>query len=95
MCEKLICKELTTSPDAIINIISQALKSIESSSKEIRIICHKKLYDFLISSKIESQSYIVYEIDNHLSDFQFKIESDTQKLTYNVEQTLNQILEDL
>jgi len=95
LCEKIIYKELSLSPDVLKNMITQALKMIDNSGKEIRIHCHQKLYENLHSDKFDSYTRVVFEVNNQLAEYDFTLESDKQKICFNVDVLLAKLLEEI
>lgn len=95
LCEKVLYKELATSNDVLKNVINQALKMIDKSGNEIRIFCHQKLYENLYSDTFDSYSKVVLEVNNQLTEYEFKIESDKQKVCFNLDKLLTQLLDDI
>lgn len=91
LCEKILHHELTLSQERIVNVITQALKMIDNTGKEIRILCHPKLYALLQEIQIDTHSRIVFEANNQMTDFAFAIESDKQKVCFNPTQILNKL----
>ncbi len=95
LCERVLHTELSTSPDTIKNVIAQSLKMIDSTGNEIRIYCHQKLYECLQTSKFESYNRVIFEVNNQLPEYEFKIESDKQKICFSIEQLLSKLLDEI
>ncbi|MCS5711424.1 FliH/SctL family protein [Candidatus Berkiella aquae] len=95
LCEKVLHKELATSSETIANVITQALKMIDNSGKEIRIACHPKLYEKIQNEDFNGYSRIIFETQPQLADFEFKIESEKQKICFNLESLLNRLQDEL
>lgn len=95
LCERVLHTELSTSPDTIKNVIAQSLKMIDSTGNEIRIFCHQKLYECLQTSKFESYNRVIFEVNNQLPEYEFKIESDKQKICFSIEQLLSKLLDEI
>lgn len=95
LCEKVLYTELSSSPDVIKNVITQSLKMIDTSGNEIRIFCNQKLYEFLQTSPLDSYQRIVFEVNNQLAEYDFKIESEKQKICFNIEQLLSKLLDEI
>jgi len=95
LIEKVIYNELSISDDVIRNIISQALKTIDNTGNEIRIICHPKLYEKCQNAQLDTHSRVIFEVNNQLSDFEFKIESEKQKICFNIDALLNKLFDEI
>lgn len=95
LCEKVIYRELSLSDDVLNNIITQALKTIDNTGSEIRILCHPKLYEKCQNAQLESSSRIIFEMNNQLAEYEFKIESQKQKICFNIDALLNKLLEEI
>ncbi|HRE33173.1 MAG TPA: FliH/SctL family protein, partial [Candidatus Berkiella sp.] len=61
LCEKVLHKELATSSETIMNVITQALKMIDNSGKEIRIACHPKLYEKIQNEQFNGYSRVIFD----------------------------------
>ncbi len=94
LCEKVFHKEMTLSADAVMNVITQALKMIEESGKDMRILCHPKLYATLQETKFNSHARVIVEVNHQLSDFEFRIESEKQKICFNTSQIINKLFDE-
>jgi flagellar biosynthesis/type III secretory pathway protein FliH len=95
LCEKVLYKELSTSSDVLKNVISKALKMIDNSGSEIRILCHPKLYENLHDDKFDSFTRVVFESNNQLNEHEFKIESDKQKICFNIDKLMCKLWEEI
>lgn len=95
LCEKVIFKELSTSNDVMKNLVNQALKMIDNSGKELRILCHPKLFESLHSEKWDSYTRVVLEANAQLREHDFKIESDKQKICFNVDALLSKLMDEI
>ncbi|MGE3319266.1 MAG: FliH/SctL family protein [Candidatus Berkiella sp.] len=95
LCEKVIYRELSLSDEVLSNIIVQALKSIDNTGNDIRIYCHPKLYEKIRNTHFENNTRIVFEMNNQLPDFEFKLESEKQKICFSIETLLNKLLEEI
>lgn len=95
LCEKVLYKELSTSPEVLRNVINQALKMIDNSGNEIRILCHQKLHDKLYSDKFDSYTRVVLEVNNQLNEYEFKIESDKQKICFNLDVLMSKLWDEI
>lgn len=95
LCEKVLHAELSISPDVIKNVIAQSLKMIDTTGNEIRIYCHQKLYECLQTSKFESYNRVIFEVNNQLPEYEFKIESEKQKICFSIEQLLSKLLDEI
>ncbi len=94
LCEKVLHQEMALSQDVILNVITQALKMIDNTGKETRILCHPKLYALLQETQFDSHSRVILEINNQLADFAFAIESDKQKVCFNPTQIINKLFDE-
>lgn len=91
LCEKVLYREMSLSGDVLKNVITQALKIIDNSGQEIRILCHPKLYENLHNEKFDSYTRVVLEASSQLNEYEFKIESDKQKICFNVDTLLSKL----
>ncbi len=95
LCERVLHTELSHSPDTINNVLAQSLQMIDRTGNEIRIYCNQKLYECLQTSKFESYNRVIFEVNNQLPEYEFKIESDKQKICFSIEQLLSKLLDEI
>lgn len=95
LCEKVFHKEMTLSQEVIMSVITQALKIIGDSGRDIRILCHPKLHAILQEAKFDSHARVIFESSNQLGDFEFTIESEKQKICFNTAQIINKLFDEL
>lgn len=91
-CESILAREIEQQPEMIFNLINVAMDQIDKS-QNIKLFCSPKLASLLnYQSEFSDTSHLAVEIDNTLTEFNFKIESETQHLALSFSDMINEYL---
>ncbi len=86
ICEKIIMEKVSVSDAVLLNIVNRAMDIIDNQASSLKIYCSQNLLNQL-SNQTQSKR-VVFEKDDSLNDFNFKIESDRQFLEFNLHDAL-------
>ncbi|MGD9591701.1 MAG: FliH/SctL family protein [Candidatus Berkiella sp.] len=92
ICEKIVMEKISLCESAIVNIINRALDVIDTESGLLKVFCNTHLLQKL-PSQLQSKR-IVFENDETMKDYAFRIESDRQFLDYNLHKALKTLIDE-
>ncbi len=90
ICEKIIMEKINLSETVIFNIMNRALDVIEGQTLPLKVYCNQNLLQQLPNQSHSKR--LVFEKDDSLQDYCFKIESDRQFLEFNLHEALKELI---
>lgn len=92
ICKKVISVELTNHETALKSIVQEALSFYQDNIKKIVIVANKMTIDMI--SQIDCSGYDIKFIENNsFNDFQFKLDSSSQVIEFDVQKTIAKFFE--
>ncbi len=90
ICEKIIMEKINLSENVILNILNRALDVIEGQSSPLKVYCNQNLLQQLPNQT--NSKRIIFDKDDSLKDYSFRIESDRQFLEFNLHEALKELI---
>ncbi|MGE4349501.1 MAG: hypothetical protein AB7D28_07030 [Candidatus Berkiella sp.] len=92
ICKKVIAVELSTHETALKSIVQEALSFYQDNIKKIIIVANKMTIDMM--AQIDFSGYDIKFIENDgFNDFQFKLDSSSQVIEFDVQKTIAKFFE--